>query len=85
MYTFTFLAFMQVVGGATSSFWAVCFRFGFVVFVLQTLLDVYFVMFNLLYLLVGFLLFFLARFVLAFFALKISLLHQFALARFRFS
>ena len=76
---------MQVVGGATSSFWAVCFRFGFVVFVLQTLLGVYFVMFNLLYLLVGFLLFFLTRFVLAFFALKISLLHQFALARFRFS
>ena len=58
---------LQVVGGATSSFWATCIRFGFVFFVLKTFLDVYFVHFNLLYLVVEFLMFFFDSFRACFF------------------
>ena len=53
---------LQVVGGVTSSFWAACIHFGFVFFVLQTCLDVYFVTFNLVYLVVEFLLGFFGSF-----------------------
>ena len=48
---------MQVVGGATSSFWAVCAHFEFVFFVLQDLVDVYLVLLTLIYFIVEFLLF----------------------------
>ena len=60
---------MQVVGGATSSFWAACAHFGFVSFMLQTLIDIYLVLLTLIYVVVEFLLFVLARFVLAFFSM----------------
>ena len=53
---------LQVVGGATSSFWATCIRFGFVFFVLKTFIDVSFVNLNLLCLVAEFLLFFFGSF-----------------------
>ena len=44
---------LQVVGGATFSFWAAYGHVEFFVFGLQTFLDVYYLTFNLLYLVVG--------------------------------
>ena len=75
---------LQVVGGVTFSFRAVCVQVGFIIFVVQTFIDVCYVMLNLLYLVVGCLLGFSGSFRACFFAMQISLLHQFALARFRF-
>ena len=59
----------QVVGGATSTFWEACAHFGFAFFVLQDFIDVYLVFLTLIYVVVEFLLFVLARFVLAFFSM----------------
>ena len=53
---------LQVVVGATSSFWAVCVHFRFVFFVIQTLLDIYCARINLLNLVVAFLLLFFGSF-----------------------
>ena len=69
MLTFAYCWCVQVVGGATSSFWAVCAHFGFVFFVTHTLIDMHLVPFTLIYCVVEFLLFVLARFLLTFFSM----------------
>ena len=74
----------QVVGGATSTFWEVCAHFGFAFFVLQDFIDVYLVFLTLIYVVVEFLLFVFGSFRACFFSLQNILLHEFALARFRF-
>ena len=74
----------QVVGGATSTFWEACAHFGFAFFVLQDFIDVYLVFLTLIYVVVEFLLFVFGSFRACFFSLQIILLHEFALARFRF-
>ena len=74
----------QVVGGTTSTFWEVCAHFGFAFFVLQDFIDVYLVFLTLIYVVVEFLLFVFGSFRACFFSLQNILLHEFALARFRF-
>ena len=74
--------FLQVIHGDTSSIAQLEFITGSFFLMIQTLVDIYFVEFNLLYLFPKFLLLFLAGIVLACVCLKISCVHQFALARF---
>ena len=67
-----------------SRFWAGYDHAEFVIFWLQTLLDVCYATFNLIYLVVGFLLGVSGSFRVCFFCYENQLLHQFVLARFRF-
>ena len=76
--------FLQVIHGDTSSIAQLEFITGSFFLMMQTLVDMYFVEFNLLYLFPKFLLLFLAGIVLACVCLKISCVHQFAIARFCF-
>ena len=76
--------FLQVIHGDTSSIAQLEFITGSFFLMIQTLVDIYFVEFNLLYLFPKFLLLFLAGIVLACVCLKISCVHQFVLARFCF-
>ena len=54
MFTFALSVFLQVLAGATSSFRTTCFHVECVILVMQTFVDVYFVRFTLLHLVVGF-------------------------------
>ena len=60
---FAYVACLQVTLGGTSSFLTTSVRFSFVFFVLQTVIDIYFVKFNLLCIIVKVILLFLPPFV----------------------